>query len=100
MSELDRLAVCLEDAEAILALQTEDGLREYFRTSRTGIAGVFGESADQVLERWPADAERMNHVREYLLMEYIAYNISEIYARYDMVRNMVEDAVDDLKEEE
>lgn len=99
MNELDRLTACLEDAQAILALETEDGLREFFRASRTGISEVFGETADEVLARWPQDAERMHHVRDYLLMEYIAYNISEIYGRYDMVRELFEDALEHAREE-
>lgn len=91
MAELDRLTRCIEDAQAILAMRSEADLHTFFRDSRTGIRTVFRETADQMLERWPDDEQRMEKIRDYLLMEYIAYNIAEIYNSYDLVRDMFED---------
>jgi hypothetical protein len=90
MTELDRLMLCLEDARTIEAIRSADDLRAFFGNSRTGIEAVFEETADQVLERWLDDGQRIARIREYLLMEYIAYNIAEIYNSYDLVRDMFE----------
>lgn len=86
MSDLDRLSACIDDARTIEGLQTEADLHEFFAYSKTNIGLVFGMSADQVLDRWPDTAGRMEKVRAYLLWEYVALNIAELYQAYDAAR--------------
>ena len=86
MSDLDQLSACIDDARIIEGLQTEADLREFFAYSKTNIGLVFGMTADQVLGRWPDTADRMRKVRAYLLWEYIAQNIAEMYQTYDAAR--------------
>ncbi len=87
MSDLDRLSACIDDARTIEGLQTETDLREFFAYSKTNISLVFGMTADQVLDRWPDSADRMEKVRAYLLWEYIAQNIAKLYQAYDLARD-------------
>ena len=86
MSDLDRLIACIDDAKTIEGLQTEADLHEFFAYSKTNIGLVFGMTADQVLERWPDAADRMDKLRAYLLWEYVALNIAELYEAYDAAR--------------
>ena len=86
MSDLDRLRACIDDAKTIEGLRTEADLREFFAYSKTNIGLVFGMSADQVLSRWPEASDRMEKVRTYLLWEYIALNIADLYKAYDAAR--------------
>ena len=86
MSDLDRLTACIDDARTIEGLQTEADLHEFFTYSKTNIGLVFDMSADQVLDRWPDTADRMEKVRAYLLWEYIALNIANLYQAYDAAR--------------
>ena len=86
MSDLDRLSACIDDARVIEGLQTEADLREFFAYSKTNIGLVFNMTADEVLKRWPEDEDRMAKVRNYLLWEYVAYNIAKMYQAYDKTR--------------
>ena len=86
MSDLDRLSACIDDAKTIEGLQTEADLREFFTYSKTNIGLVFDMTAEQVLERWPDSADRMGKIRAYLLWEYVAQNITEMYQAYDAAR--------------
>ncbi len=86
MSDLDRLRACIDDAKTIEGLQTEADLREFFTYSKTNIGLVFDMTAEQVLERWPDSADRMGKIRSYLLWEYVAQNIAEMYQAYDAAR--------------
>ncbi len=86
MSDLDRLSACIDDAKTIEGLQNEADLREFFAYSKTNIGLVFGMTADQVLDQWPQSADRMEKVRAYLLWEYIAQNIADLYQAYDAAR--------------
>ena len=87
MSDLDRLSACIDDAKTIEGLQTEADLREFFTYSKTNIGLVFNMTAEQVLERWPDSADRMEKIRAYLLWEYVAQNIAEMYHAYDAARS-------------
>ncbi|MDJ0863089.1 MAG: hypothetical protein QNJ87_11455 [Gammaproteobacteria bacterium] len=87
MSDLDRLTACIDDAKTIEGLQTTTDLKEFFAYSKTNIGLVFGMSAQQVLDRWPDTADRMEKVRSYLLWEYIALNIADLYKTYDAGRD-------------
>ncbi len=86
MSDLDRLSACIDDAKSIEGLQTESDLREFFTYSKTNIGLVFDMTAEQVLERWPDSGDRMEKIRAYLLWEYVAQNIAEMYQAYDAAR--------------
>ena len=87
MSDLDRLTACIDDAKTIEGLRTEADLHEFFTYSKTNIGLVFGMSADQVLNRWPEAPDRMEKVRAYLLWEYVAMNIADLYKGYSASRN-------------
>lgn len=86
MSDLDRLSACIDDAKSIEGLQTEADLHEFFAYSKTNIGLVFDMTAEQVLERWPDSGDRMEKIRAYLLWEYVAQNIAEMYQAYDAAR--------------
>ena len=87
MGDLDRLSACIDDAKTIEGLQSEADLREFFAYSKTDVGLVFGMTAEQVLDRWPASADRMEKIRAYLLWEYIAQNIAKLYQAYDLARD-------------
>ncbi len=86
MQDLERLLYCIDDGKAIESLKTEEELREFFICSKTNIRQVFGMTAEDVLNRWPATEDRMAKVRAYLLWDFIAYNIAEMYEAYDSAR--------------
>lgn len=92
MAELDtqRLVACIEDAHAIQAIETEQDLRRFFENSKTKIQDVFQENVDEVMDRWKGESDKIQKIREYLLWEYVAYNIAELYNSYDLVRDMFE----------
>ena len=92
MAELDtkRLIACLEDGRAIARIETEADLRAFFEASATDVGRVFEEGVDQVLDRWQGEDDKIRKIRDYLLWEYIAYNIAELYNSYDLVRDMFE----------
>jgi len=87
MQDLDRLLYCIDDGKSIESLTTEEELREFFVCSKTNIRQVFGMTAEDVLNRWPDTEGRIEKVRAYLLWEYIAYNIAQMYKAYDSARD-------------
>jgi hypothetical protein len=95
MTELEKLTACIEDGHVIARLRTNADLETFFANSRTGIADVIpGGLAglrDQVTERGEAGMEA---IRNYLLWDYIAKNISELYSSYELVRDMLEQQLD------
>ncbi len=91
MSELDKLSACIEDGCRILAINTEEDLRDLFRDSKTNVAGAFENGVEGLLEQWPDDESRIGKIRAYLLWNYIAYNISELYNGFDLTREILED---------
>lgn len=90
MRELDRLIACVEDGQTLVSAKTKEDLRTFFNTSKTNIANAFEGGADGVLSRCDDDVEA---VREYLLWDYIAYNINELYNSHDLARKTLEEGL-------
>ena len=86
MTDTEQLTKCIDDAKTIEELKTEADLHEFFAYSKTNIGLVFNMTTDEVLSRWPEAEGRMEKVRDYLLWEYIAFNVSEMYKAYDAAR--------------
>ena len=93
LTEIEKLVLCIQDAQMILDMKTEDDLFRFFENSKTNIAEVFEESAEEVLNNWEQSADRIDQIRKYLLAEYIAFNISEIYKDYEFLREMTEEQI-------
>ncbi|MGC1952456.1 MAG: hypothetical protein WA970_07775 [Gammaproteobacteria bacterium] len=88
MSDLDKLMACIEDGHQLLSVTTQDQLRDLFNTSKTHIADAFEGGVDGLLSRW---AEHdMETTRAYLLWDYIARNIGELYNSYDLSRQVLD----------
>ena len=94
ITEIEKLYRCLQDAQMIMDMATEKDLFKYFKNSKTDISKVFQQSPEDVLNRWESDESRIEKIREYLLMEYIALNISDIYKDYDFLREMTKQQMD------
>lgn len=88
MSDLDKLMACIEDGHKLLSVTTQDELRAMFDTSRTGIAEAFEGGVQGLLERWAG--HDLETIRAYLLWDYIARNIAELYNSYDLARQVLE----------
>lgn len=93
LTEIDKLVLCIQDAQMILDMKTEEDLFRFFENSKTKIAEVFEESVEQVLNNWEPGTDRIDQIRKYLLAEYIAYNISEIFKDYEFLREMTEEQI-------
>jgi hypothetical protein len=90
MTEIHKLISLIEDAHAIQALSDDDDLRRLFETSKTGIASMFDGGLDGLLKQVQGErTERMADIRAYLLWEYIARNVSDLYQDHDFVKAMV-----------
>ena len=93
MSELDRLMACFADAQELISVKTEDQLRRFFKASRTNISDAFEGGVDGLLRRW--EGRSMDDICAYLLWDYIAYNIAELYNSYDLARDVLEEGLKD-----
>ena len=93
MSDLERLEACLDDAQQILSIRSEEHLHALFRTSKTGISDAFDGGVDGLISRW--EGHDMEDIRAYLLWDYIAYNIAELYNSYDLARQVLEKGLKD-----
>lgn len=92
MSELDRLAACIEDGRTLLSVKTEDELHAFFKESKTDISKAFEGGLEGLLSRW--EDHGLDAIRAYLLWDYIAYNIAELYNSYDLARQVLEEGLD------
>jgi hypothetical protein len=90
MTEIQKLIALIEDAHAIQALRSDEDLRRLFETSRTGLASMFEDGLDGLLKQAKGKGEeRMADIRAYLLWEYVARNISDLYEDHDFVKAML-----------
>jgi hypothetical protein len=92
MSDLDKLMACIEDGYTLLTVKTPDELRAMFKTSKTNIADAFEGGVEGLLDRWAG--HDMDTTRAYLLWDYIARNIGELYNSYDLSRQVLEQGLD------
>jgi hypothetical protein len=79
ITDIERLSLLIEDGRHLLGVETESDLRRFFATSKTRIGEVFHMSVDEVLSRFADEPDPIEHVRSYLLWEYIAFNIAELH---------------------
>jgi hypothetical protein len=90
MTEIQKLIALIEDAHAIQAVKSDDDLRRLFETSGTDIASMFEGGLDGLLGQAQGKGEeRMADIRAYLLWEYIARNVSDLYQDHDFVKAML-----------
>jgi hypothetical protein len=96
MSDLEKLMACLEDGHRLLSVESEDHLRDMFNASKTGIAVAFEGGVDGLLSRWAEHG--IEATRAYLLWDYIARNIGELYNSYDLSRQVLEQGLKNKRE--
>lgn len=96
MSDLDKLMACIEDGHKLLSVTTQDELRRMFDASRTGIAEAFEGGVQGLLDRWAG--HDLETIRAYLLWDYIARNIGELYNSYDLARQVLEQELQKQRE--
>lgn len=91
MSDLDKLMACIEDGHKLLSVRTREQLRDVFNTSKTNIAEAFEGGVEGLLDRWTG--HDIETTRDYLLWDYIARNIGELYNSYDLSRQVLEEGL-------
>lgn len=96
MSDLDKLMACIEDGQKLLSVETEDQLRDMFNTSKTNIAEAFEGGVEGLLSRWAEHG--IETTRAYLLWDYVARNIGELYNSYDLSRQVLEQGLKNKRE--
>lgn len=94
MTDRDKLIALLEDGRRIAAIGGEADLRALFENSSTDIGAAFDGGAEGLLQQWPED-DRLDQVRAYLLWDYIAYNVADLFGKYDLARQMLEEQLQD-----
>lgn len=93
MNELERLIACIEDGHQIAAIETEEDLRRFFETSQTKISEVM-EGGFETLMAQAKGPEPIEDLRRYLLWEYIAPNVAQLYDGYRFTKDMLEEKLD------
>ena len=101
MSETEKLIALIEDGHLVKSIQTMEDLEAYFANSRTGIADVIDGGLPGLLAQAEGDgASLIRELRDYLLWDYIAQNITNLRQDYELVRDLIEEKTARDEEEE
>jgi len=101
MTETHKLIALIEDGHLIKSIQTMEDLEGYFANSRTGIAELIEGGLPGLLAQTEGEgAALVRELRDYLLWDYIAQNISNLHQDYELVRDLIKDKAAHGEEEE